>query len=67
MHLYIIKQIKLSENIFVGILREAKLVLVAVQQTFIVHIDKIYFNAIYQQTYKHPSTKLHSQRSENKE
>lgn len=45
MHLYIVKQIKLTENVSVGILREVKLVLVAAQQTFPVNID-IYFNAI---------------------
>lgn len=46
MHLYIVKQIKLTENVSVGILREVKLVLVAVQQTLLLNIDKIYFNAM---------------------
>lgn len=52
MHLYIVKQIKLTENVSVGILREVKLVLVAAQQTFPVNID-IYFNAILWQAYNH--------------
>ena len=43
MYLYIVKQIKLTENVFVGKLREVMLVLVAVQQTFIVNIDKNLF------------------------
>lgn len=40
-----IKQIKLTENLFLGILREVKLVLEAVQKTLIVNIEKIYFDA----------------------
>lgn len=46
MYLYSIKEIKLTENLFLGILREVKLVFEAVQQTFIVNIGKIYFNEI---------------------
>lgn len=61
-----IKQIKLTENLFLGILREVKLVLEAVQKTLIVNIEKIYFDATLWQTYYHLLPKLHSQRSENK-
>lgn len=53
MHLYIVKQIKLTENVSVGILREVKLVLVAVQQTLLLNIDKIYFNAMLWEAYNH--------------
>lgn len=53
MHPFIVNQIKLTENGFVGILREAKLVLLALQKTFIVSIDINSFNAILLQTYNH--------------
>lgn len=65
MYLYSIKQIKLTENLFLGILSEVKLVFEAVQQTFIVNSGKIYFNEILWQTYYH-LPKLHPQKSENK-